>query len=158
MNPSFHLQSGASTPTGARQAQNEDAINPPVTKAARKPARDFRGANGIMKLEYRHLIGRMLRILLRKDIGSGKRSGASKCNLRGRGSAFEPNARPMVDAAVSAHDNLMEAISRLTITSRQTETHTRMETTARSSGKTYSTTITPRRYHTTPLILCYSGS
>lgn len=70
-----------STPltAGTNQLQKEKAIAVPVTKAARKPARDLRGARGRPKI--------------------GTRAGS--------GGVLEPHRRPKVEAAVSAQESLL---------------------------------------------------
>lgn len=58
-------------------------MHAPVTEAARKPASDFRGASGMLRIGIR----------------------------RGSGGVNEPQRRPMVEAAVSAQDRLRNKIS-----------------------------------------------
>ena len=64
---------------GTNQLQKEKTIAVPVTKAARKPARDLRGARG------------------RPKIGT----------CEGSGGVLEPHRRPKVEAAVSAQESLL---------------------------------------------------
>ena len=60
--------------------QKVKAMHAPVKEAARNPARDFRGARG------------------RRRIGS----------RGGRRAVYDPKKRPMVEAAVSAHERLWD--------------------------------------------------
>jgi len=64
---------------GTSQLQKENTIAAPVMEAARKPARDLRGAKG------------------RPRIGT----------RRGSGGVREPHSRPNVEAAVSAQERLV---------------------------------------------------
>ena len=80
----FHAQLRPAVPLrrGAIQPQKPIAMSVPVTVAAVNPARDFRGASGRPR--------------------KGRREG--------RRGDLAPNKRPMVDAAVSAHERLMEGM------------------------------------------------
>jgi hypothetical protein len=78
--PFTQSQAGSTPPTiGTSQLQKGNTIAAPVIEAARKPARDLRGASGRPK--------------------TGTRGG--------RGGVREPHRRPKVEAAVSAQDRLL---------------------------------------------------
>jgi hypothetical protein len=79
--PCVKSQAGSAPPTaGTNQLQKEKTITAPVIEAARKPARDLRGASGRPRM--------------------GMRGGS--------GGVREPQRRPNVEAAVSAQERLLE--------------------------------------------------
>src|SRR5258708_30428804 len=78
--PRVQSQVGSTPPTaGANQLQKENTIAVPVTKAARKPASDLRGARGRPR--------------------NGTRAGS--------GGVLEPHRRPKWEAAGSAQASLL---------------------------------------------------
>jgi len=82
--PRVQSHAGSVPPiAGTNQLQKENTIAAPVIDAARKPARDFRGANG------------------RPRIGTREGSGGVR----------RPHRRPNVEAAVSAQERIITDIS-----------------------------------------------
>ncbi len=78
--PRVQSQAGSAPPRfGRSQLQKENTIAAPVIEAARKPARDLRGASG------------------RPRIGTRE----------GSGGVWRPHRRPNVEAAVSAQERLL---------------------------------------------------
>ena len=76
LTPPSNVHTGSDSPRGPMNVQNPATMAAPVKEPARNPARDLRGARGRPK------------------------------RRRGRGGVRRPQARPTVEAAVSAHERL----------------------------------------------------